>query len=60
VGAVAFAQPEPPKRDAYFWCQQQRNFFADTAAQNAAEASRIQEELDKVKKELEELKKENK
>jgi hypothetical protein len=49
--------PEQPKRDAYFWCQQQRNFFADAAASNAAEASKLQDELTAVKVELAELKK---
>jgi len=57
----AFAQDAPaqPPRDRYFWCQQQRNFFADNAAVNAAEAAKLQEELEKVKKELEDLKAKN-
>ena len=57
----AFAQDAPvqPPRDRYFWCQQQRNFFADNAAVNAAEAAKLQEELEKVKAELAELKKKN-
>ena len=54
-----FAQdvPAQPPRDKFFWCQQQRNFFADTAAVNAAEAAKLQEELEKVKAELAALKK---
>ena len=57
IGA-AFAQDAPaqPPRDRYFWCQQQRNFFADTAAVNAAEAAKLQEELEKLKAELAALK----
>ena len=57
VYAYAQEQPAQPKRDQFFWCQQQRNFFADNAASNAAEAARLQDELAAVKKELEELKK---
>ena len=56
VGAV-LAQDAPPPRDKFFWCQQQRNFFADNAAVNAAEAAKLQEELEKVKAELAALKK---
>ena len=58
IGA-AFAQDAPaqPPRDKFFWCQQQRNFFADNAAVNAAEAAKLQEELEKVKAELAALKK---
>ena len=56
VGA-ALAQDAPPPRDKFFWCQQQRNFFADNAAVNAAEAAKLQEELEKVKAELAALKK---
>ena len=54
-----FAQdaPQQPPRDKFFWCQQQRNFFADNAAVNAAEAAKLQEELEKVKAELAALKK---
>ena len=49
--------PEQPPRDKFFWCQQQRNFFADNAAVNAAEAAKLQEENEKLKAELAELKK---
>ena len=55
--ALAQDAPAPPPRDKFFWCQQQRNFFADTAAVNAAEAAKLQEELEKVKAELAALKK---
>ena len=60
IGAVlAQDAPAQPPRDKFFWCQQQRNFFADNAAVNAAEAAKLQEELEKVKKELEDLKAKN-
>ena len=49
--------PEQPPRDKFFWCQQQRNFFADNAAVNAAEAAKLQEENEKLKAELAALKK---
>jgi len=49
--------PAQPPRDKFFWCQQQRNFFADNAAVNAAEAAKLQEELEKLKAELAALKK---
>ena len=57
IGA-AFAEDAPaqPPRDRFYWCQQQRNFFADTAAVNAAEAAKLQEELEKAKAEIEKLK----
>jgi len=57
--ALAQDAPAQPPRDKFFWCQQQRNFFADNAAVNAAEAAKLQEELEKVKKELEDLKAKN-
>jgi hypothetical protein len=57
--ALAQDAPQQPPRDKFFWCQQQRNFFADNAAVNAAEAAKLQEELEKVKAELAELKKKN-
>ena len=57
--ALAQDAPAQPPRDMFFWCQQQRNFFADNAAVNAAEAAKLQEELEKVKKELEDLKAKN-
>jgi len=57
--ALAQDAPQQPPRDKFFWCQQQRNFFADNAAVNAAEAAKLQEELEKVKKELEDLKAKN-
>jgi len=58
IGA-ALAQDAPPQppRDKFFWCQQQRNFFADNAAVNAAEAAKLQEENEKLKAELAALKK---
>ena len=46
--ALAQDAPQQPPRDKFFWCQQQRNFFADNAAVNAAEAAKLQEELEKV------------
>jgi hypothetical protein len=52
----SFAQ-EPTKRDALFWCKQQRNFFADNAIVNAEQAALLQDENEKLKKEIEELKK---
>ena len=58
IGAtLAQDAPQQPPRDKFFWCQQQRNFFADTAAVNAAEAAKLQEELEKLKAELAALKK---
>ena len=55
--ALAQDAPQQPPRDKFFWCQQQRNFFADNAAVNAAEAAKLQEENEKLKAELAELKK---
>jgi hypothetical protein len=57
IYAYAQEQPQQPPRDKFFWCQQQRNFFADTAAVNAAEAAKLQEENEKLKAELAALKK---
>jgi hypothetical protein len=55
--ALAQDAPQQPSRDKFFWCQQQRNFFADNAAVNAAEAAKLQEENEKLKAELAALKK---
>ena len=55
--ALAQDAPSQPPRDKFFWCQQQRNFFADNAAVNAAEAAKLQEENEKLKAELVALKK---
>jgi hypothetical protein len=55
LAGAAWAQQQP-ERNELFWCQQQRNFAFDTAAKYAAEASRLQVELDKLKSELEGLK----
>ena len=58
IGAtLAQDAPQQPPRDKFFWCQQQRNFFADNAAVNAAEAAKLQEENEKLKAELAALKK---
>jgi len=54
--ALAQDAPQQPPRDRYFWCQQQRNFFADNAAVNAAEAAKLAEENEKLKAEIEKLK----
>ena len=55
--ALAQDAPQQPPRDKFFWCQQQRNFFADNAAVNAAEAAKLAEENEKLKAELAALKK---
>ena len=61
LSTVAFAQepqqPPQPERDALFWCKQQRNFFADTSAENAAAAAQLDKEVTKLRAEIAELKK---